>query len=171
MSILAEILKDIAVSEIMSIILYTISPDKTVQYAHNLMKGKHFGGLPVVEEHKLVGIVTHKDVSRVDVGKRNKSKVKDIMTKQVVTITQDEKASKAFEKMSELRVMRMPVTSNSGVLVGMVTLTDLDKAIKTLQSRKLGKGNMLSCSYCKAPLKITLSRTVRCEHCGQTTSF
>lgn len=155
----------------MSIKLYSISPDKTVEHANNLMKGKHFGGLPVVEENKLVGIVTRKDVAKVDVGKRSKSKVKDIMTKEVVTISQDDKASTAFEKMSELRVIRMPVVSKTGTLVGMVTLTDLERAIKTLQNRKLGKGNSLMCSNCHAPLKVTLNRTVKCEHCGYITTF
>jgi IMP dehydrogenase len=168
---MSDILKDIAVSELMSIKLYSISPYKTVEYANNLMKSKHFGGLPVVEENKLVGIITIKDVAKVDIGKRSKSKVKDIMTKDVVTISQEEKASTAFEKMSTLRVMRIPVVSNTGALVGMVTLTDLDRAIKTLNHRKLGEGNTLMCSNCHAPLSVTLNRTVKCEHCGYVTSF
>lgn len=68
--------------------------------------------------------------------------------------------------MSELRVMRLPVVSGNGSLVGMVTLTDFDRAIKNLQNRKITNINLMSCPNCNTPLKVTLSRTVKCEHCG-----
>lgn|GEM_PF-350511 len=168
---MSEILEQIDVSGLMSIKIYSISLDKTVEYAKKLMQSKHFGGLPVVENGKLVGIVTHKDISKVQLGKRSKTKVGDIMTKEVVTISVDEKASTALEKMSELRVMRMPVISKSGALVGIITLTDIDKASKKLQNRQLSTPKALFCPRCNAPLKITLSRTVKCEYCGQVTSF
>jgi len=92
----SEILEQIDVSGLMSIKIYSISLDKTVEYAKKLMQSKHFGGLPVVENGKLVGIVTHKDISKVQLGKRSKTKVGDIMTKEVVTISVDEKASTAL---------------------------------------------------------------------------
>jgi len=169
--LVSDILKQIAVSELMSIKVFSISSNKTVEYAKKLMQSKHFGGLPIVEDGKLVGIVTHKDISKVQLGRRNKTKVKDIMTKQVVTIFMDEKASTALEKMSELRVMRMPVISNSGALVGIITLTDIDKASKKLQKRQLSTPKALLCPRCGAPLKITINRTVRCEYCGEITSL
>lgn len=168
---MSSVLKQITVAQVMSLKVYSISPDRTVAHAHRLMRAKHFGGLPVIEDGRLVGIITRKDVARVQLGKKDKTKVKDVMTKQVVTVSPDDKVSTAFEKMAELRVMRMPVTSKTGALVGVVTLTDINKASKTLQKRKLSISETVKCSFCGAPLKVTIERIVTCEYCGRTTNL
>ena len=50
----------------------------------------------------------------IQFGERTKTKVKDIMTKPVVTVLPDEKVSNALEKTAELRIGRMPVLSKTG---------------------------------------------------------
>lgn len=168
---MSSILKDIPVSEVMSMKVFTISPDQTVEQAQNLMQKKHFGGLPVVDNGKLVGIVTLKDVGNIKVGKREKTKIRDIMIKQVVTISQKEKVSIALEKMSKLRVMRLPVVLGADTLIGVITLTDIEKASKMLQNRKISHSKSLKCKGCGAPLKVSISRTAICEYCGQATGL
>lgn len=168
---MSSILKDIPVSEVMSIKVYTISSDQTVEHAQNLMHKKHFGGIPVVDDGKLVGIITLKDVSNVEVGKREKTKIKDVMVKQIVTISPKEKVSTALEKMSKLRVMRLPVVSGTNTLIGVITLTDIEKTSRMLQNRKISHSKSLKCKGCGAPLKMTVSHTVKCEYCGMGNSL
>ena len=86
-------LERITVSEVMSLVVYSTSPDNTVAEAYGLLHGKHLGGLPVTENGKLVGIITHKDFKQVNFDNRNKTKVKDIMSKEVITTQPDERVS------------------------------------------------------------------------------
>ena len=128
---MASVLANITVAEIMSTKVHTISSDKTVEQAHNSMEAKGFGGLPVVDDGKLAGIITRKDVKNVDVEKRAKTKVNAVMTQQVLTTVPEERVSIVLEKMLKRKVGRMPVISKTGAVVGMVTLADIDKASKT----------------------------------------
>jgi len=128
---MASVLSNITVAEIMSTKVQTISSDKTVEQAHNSMEAKGFGGLPVVDDGKLAGIITRKDVKNVDVEKRAKTKVNAVMTQQVLTTVPEERVSIVLEKMLKRKVGRMPVISKTGAVVGMVTLADIDKASKT----------------------------------------
>jgi CBS domain-containing protein len=168
--ILSSVLANITVAEVMSIVVYSVSPEKTVAEAYGLLRGKHLGGLPVLENGKLVGIVTHLDVKRVDFSKRLKTKVKDVMSKKVVTVPPDEKVSTALAKMTELRIMRMPVVSSTGALVGFLAASDIERAVKTFRNRKLDVPQAIKCPNCSAPLEITINRVVTCEHCGHTSS-
>ena len=167
---MSSALANITVAEVMSIKVHSISSDKTVEQAYNLMNARGFGGLPVVDDEKLAGIITRKDVGNIKFEKRAKTKVKDVMTKQVLTTVPEEKVSIVLEKMSELRVMRMPVISKTGALIGVITLADIDKASKTLKNRKFDEPTILKCPNCSAPLAITINRTVTCQHCGHVLS-
>ena len=167
---MSSVLANITVAEVMSIVVYSISPEKTVAEAYGLLRGKHLGGLPVLENGNLVGIITHNDAKGVDFNKRLKTKVKDIMTKKILTVLPDEKVSTALEKMSELRIMRMPVVSSKGSLVGFLALSDIERAVKTLRNRKLDAPQTIKCPNCSAPLAVTINRRVTCEHCGHVSS-
>jgi CBS domain-containing protein len=168
---MSQILKEIPVSEIMSIKRYLISPKMTVAKAYNLMRGQRISGVPVVQENKLVGIVTRADVKKVDRKKRNVTQVKDIMTKEPITIFQDEKVSTAFTKISESNIHGMPVLSRNGALVGYLTITDIRRALRTLKSRTMNEPKANNCPFCGGKLPLTLNRVGVCEHCGRTVRF
>ncbi len=167
---MSSVLANIPVSEVMSLVVYSVSPEKTVYEAYGLLRGKHLGGLPVLENGKLVGIITHNDAKGVDINKRLKTKVKDIMTKKVVTVLPDEKVSTALEKMTKLNIMRAPVVSSTGALVGFLALSDVERAVKILRNRKLDSPQAIKCPNCGGLLAITLSRTITCQHCGHVLS-
>ena len=168
---MSALLTNIPVSEIMSVVVYPVSSDNTVSQAYGLMRGKHLGGLPVLENGRLVGVVTRADIKKVDLGKREKTKVKDIMSNKPVTVFSDDKVSTALEKMTKLRIGRMPVMSSTGSLVGWLSLTDIERAVKILRYRKVGTPQGKNCPHCSAPLPITISRTVTCQHCGNTVNL
>ena len=126
-----NLLANIPVSKIMSVV-YPTSSENTVSKAYGLMQGKHLDGLPVVENSELVGVITRSDINKIDFSQREKTKVKDIMSKQPITIGSEEKVSAALEKMTKLKIGKLPVISTTGALVGWLSLGDIDTAVKTL---------------------------------------
>jgi CBS domain-containing protein len=168
---MSQVLKQIDVAEIMSIKRYHISPEMTVAQAYRLMRAKRIGGVPVVQNNDLVGIVTRKDTKEVPSRKRNETRIKDIMTKKVITIFPDEKVSTALDKLSESNIRGMPVISRNGALVGFLTISDIERALRTLRNRSLNKPESNNCPFCGGLLPLTLNRVVVCEHCGRTVRF
>ena len=129
----------------------TISPDTSFHDALKLMKDKKIRRLPVVENDKLVGIVTEKDLlyaspsmaTTLDIWELHyllsKLKVKEIMTKEVITVREDDSIVKAALEMAENKVGALPVLNEAGNLVGIITETDIFKIfIEMMGTRRNG---------------------------------
>ncbi|ALM76333.1 IMP dehydrogenase [Thermococcus barophilus] len=98
----------------------TISPDETLDYALFLMEKHDIDGLPVIKDGKVVGIVSKKDIAA-----KEGQKVKDIMTKEVITVEEDISVEEAMKIMVENRIDRLPVVNKKGRLIGLITMSDL----------------------------------------------
>jgi acetoin utilization protein AcuB len=117
----------------------TISPETTVHDALAMMEEKKIRRLPVVENDRLVGIVTLLDLVRaspspatsLSVWELNyllaKLKVKDIMAKDVLDVQPEMPIDEAALLMREHRIGGLPVTEQ-GAVVGMITETDIFSA-------------------------------------------
>lgn len=116
--------------------IITIPPDMPVVDALNLMKREHIRRTPVVKEGKMVGIVSDKDllnaspspVTSLSVWEINyllsKITVKDVMTSQVITVTEDTPIEEAARIMADNKIGGLPVMHGEHV-VGIITETDL----------------------------------------------
>lgn len=105
----------------------TISPDLNAADAAGLMKTEDVGVLPVVQDGDLQGVVTDRDlVVRVLAERRDPMgvPVRDVMTRQPVTVTPDMQVSEARELMGEHEIRRLPVLKGRH-LVGMLSLGDV----------------------------------------------
>ncbi|HEX2267405.1 MAG TPA: CBS domain-containing protein [Actinomycetota bacterium] len=105
----------------------TISPGMNAFDAAGMMKSQDVGVLPVVEDTKLVGLVTDRDlVLRVLAERKNPIEVTvgDICTSSPVTVTPDMKLSEARELMEQHKVRRLPVMKGEE-LVGVLSLGDV----------------------------------------------
>ncbi|KUK13275.1 MAG: CBS domain-containing protein [Synergistetes bacterium] len=122
----------------------TIKPETSFQDALKLIRDKGIRRLPVVnEEGKLVGIVTEKDLLYASPSKAttldiwelsyllSKLQVKDIMTKDVVTVSEDIPIEEAAKIMADRKVGGLPVMRDGG-LVGIITETDIFKILLRL---------------------------------------
>lgn len=119
----------IPVSEVMSHKPITISPNSQVLSAAKLMVKKDISFLPVVEGRLLVGLITEGDILRkVFVKKKNpkKTKVKDIMVKNPISVSPDDDVSTVAKLMNEKEITKMPV-AEGGKIVGCLTEKDLLK--------------------------------------------
>ena len=106
-----------------------VTPDTKVRDVIDLMlKYKHLG-YPVVENGKLVGIVTLKDVINAD----EDARVKDVMSKDVVTVSPETNAFDALKIMSERGIGRIPVVED-GRLVGIVSRSDVVRVLEILEA-------------------------------------
>ena len=101
----------------------TIGDAATVADALQMMKQFHVGGIPVVDKtKKLVGIVTNRDL-RFE--RDYKRKIKEVMTKDVITATGRPSFDKAAKILQEHRIEKLPVVDKNGKLVGLITYRDI----------------------------------------------
>ncbi len=105
----------------------TDAADDTLAEASARMWRKQTGSLLVMENERLIGIVTERDLLRtVGEGKDPKSvTVRDVMTSQPVTIRPDLTLRAAAEIMFEKWFRHLPVTTDGGDVVGIISLRDL----------------------------------------------
>jgi len=129
----------------------TITPDVSVTDALRLMRERKVRRLPVLDSRgKLVGIVSAQDllyaspspVSSLSVWEMNyllaKLKVEEVMTRKVITVTEDTPLEEAARIMADNKIGGLPVTHDDK-LVGIVTETDLFKAfLELLGARQSG---------------------------------
>lgn len=104
----------------------TLSIDKTIGDALDLMKKYRISGIPVVDEkEKLVGILTNRDL-RFEPNR--KLKVKDLMTKEnLITAPLGTNLEKAEKILQKYKIEKLPVVNNYGILKGLITFKDIQK--------------------------------------------
>jgi acetoin utilization protein AcuB len=124
------------IKEIMKSDITSISPETKLSDAYSLMQKKNIRHLPVVEKNKLVGIVTDRDL-RLSTSRLAKhpfepeEAVKQIMSHPVKTTHPSDPIESAAQLMRELKIGCLPVVEE-GLLVGMVTITDMLDALLLL---------------------------------------
>ena len=105
----------------------TVSPGATVYDALALMAEKEIGALVVVENSKMVGIISERDYARKVILKGKSSKetlVRDIMTSDVIHVSPDQKVGKCLSLMTKKRIRHMPVLEKDR-LVGLLTIEEI----------------------------------------------
>jgi CBS domain-containing protein len=105
----------------------TVSPSQSLAEAAEVMKGEDVGSVPVVDEGRLAGILTDRDiVTRAVAEGRNPETVKvdEIASREVVTIDPEQDLDEALMLMASHRVRRLPVVEE-GRLVGMLAQADV----------------------------------------------
>jgi chloride channel protein, CIC family len=123
------LLTRIFVNDAMKADVLALSPRDTVAQAQQLMLGKSFRGIPVVDSDKVVGIATLGDLQRIPAERMASTNLVEVMTKNPLVAYPDESLLDAMDKMTNNRVGRLPVVSrDSGKLVGIVTMSDLIRA-------------------------------------------
>ena len=118
----------------------TITPDTTVQQIRELQLQYNIRSFPVVENERLVGIVTKRDLMFENNTGR---KTRDIMSKKLVTAAPNISLEKAKDMLHENRVEKLPLVDGSGKLKGLITITDIENKQKYPHSNKDKKGRLV----------------------------
>ena len=131
------------VREIMMGSPVTLKPDDTLDLANDIISLGRFRHIPVVENGKLIGIISERDLMGAAAvrifGLKQKSKsallkcvlIKDIMKKHVVTVEPDTPIKDAAHLMADKKIGCVPVLSE-GALVGLVTTTGVLRYVEGL---------------------------------------
>jgi CBS domain-containing protein len=105
----------------------TVSPDTTAGDAAQIMKSEDIGSLPIVEDDKLFGVVTDRDVAIriVAEGRGADTPVDEIASKDIVTVDPQQSLEEAARLMAQHQVRRLPVVEEDGRLVGILAQADI----------------------------------------------
>jgi IMP dehydrogenase len=119
----------------------TIREGSTVRDALALMAEYKIGGIPVVNEDRiLVGIVTNRDLRfEMNMDKR----IDEVMTKdKVITTNQSTDLESAAQILQKYKIEKLPVIDKDGKLIGLVTYKDITKAKDKPMACKDAKGRL-----------------------------
>jgi CBS domain-containing protein len=119
-------MKDILVADIMTRELFTASPTSNLMECAKKMVKNKVGSLVIVENKKLVGFISQKDILWAITKKENIDliKINDISPKKIAVIGPNSTVKEAIEKMKRLKFERLPVV-HKNKLVGFLTARDI----------------------------------------------
>lgn len=124
--------------------------DNTLQDADDIMARYKISGVPIVDEsHKLIGIITNRDIKFEDDMTKN---IEDVMTKEnLVTAKEGVTLEGAQQILKTHKIEKLPIVDEEGHLKGLITIKDIEKKIQYPNSAKDKKGRLL----CGAAVGIT----------------
>ncbi len=128
---------------------FYLSPEHTLGDANELMSKYRISGVPITEGRKLVGILTNRDLKfETDYSR----KISECMTSEgLVTAKVGTTMEEAKRILGAARVEKLPIVDDDFNLKGLITIKDIEKAIKYPNSAKDGKGRLL----CGAAVGVT----------------
>lgn len=121
-------LEDLKAGDVMVEELITIGPDEKIALADLIMTRSNIGALPVVEDGKIVGIITQRDImfaKNYDIGGL---KTKDLMSRELITADQNARLKTILGLMLENKIERLPVVDD-GKLVGLIVHDRILRAV------------------------------------------
>ena len=120
---------------------FFLSPDHTISDALELMERYRISGVPITTKGKLVGIITNRDIRF----ENNYSRlISEVMTKEnLITAFEGITMEEAQRKLMSTKIEKLPIVDKNGMLKGLITIKDIEKAIKYPNSAKDSQGRLL----------------------------
>ena len=120
---------------------FFLSPDHVVADANELMGKYKISGVPICRDGKLVGILTNRDMRFLtDFSQR----IEEVMTKEnLVTAPVGTTLEQAQEILRQHRIEKLPIVDAQGMLKGLITIKDIEKAVKYPNSARDKDGRLL----------------------------
>lgn len=128
---------------------FFLSPDHIVADANALMEKYKISGVPICRDGKLVGILTNRDMRFLS---DFSQKIGEVMTKEnLVTAPVGTNLEQAQEILRKHRIEKLPIVDDNGNLKGLITIKDIEKAVKYPNSARDKNGRLL----CAAAIGVT----------------
>ena len=121
--------------------VYTINSSQTIYQALLLLAEKNVGALPVLEEHRLVGIISERDYARKVILKGASSldtMVKKIMTERLISVSPETSLEQCLDIMTKRHVRHLPVIENDD-LVDFISIGDLVESVLAYKDRQISE--------------------------------
>lgn len=128
---------------------FYLSPDHYVYDANDLMAKYRISGVPICTNGKLVGIITNRDIRFLE---NYDIKISEVMTKDnIVTAPVGTTLIEAQRILRKHKIEKLPLVDDKGMLKGLITIKDIEKAIRYPNSSKDEYGRLL----CAAAIGVT----------------
>ncbi len=113
--------------EIMTSNVTTATREMTLQEVGVLMRVGDMGSLPIVEDKKLVGMITDRDIviRAIADGKDFTTKIGEVMTTEIFSVKPSDFVFEAIRLMGDKQIRRIPVVNESGELAGIISMADI----------------------------------------------
>lgn len=122
---------------------FFLSPEHLVSDANEIMARYHISGVPICENGKLVGIITNRDL-RFMMSEDYSTPIKEVMTHEnLVTAPVGTTMKEAQEILRHHRIEKLPIVDEKGYLKGLITIKDIEKAVKYPNSARDKNGRLL----------------------------
>lgn len=127
-TLLLELIKgnqntSVQVSDLMSFPVFMIDPKTSMEEVAHILRDKGCTGIPVVDNEKLVGVISRRDFQKIRKDSQLNAPVKAFMSTSVKSIEPDKSPAQAAGLMIKYDIGRLPVVDN-GQLVGIITRSD-----------------------------------------------
>jgi len=124
-----ELSYDLKIREVMTTSLRTATPDMPLSKVLDVLRINRISGLPVVDENRLVGILSIEDIVRAMEKNDLASPTSRYMTREVITVVSYDSIVRAIQTFTEIKLGRLPVVDENHKLVGMITKGDITRGI------------------------------------------
>lgn len=122
---------------------FFLSPEHLVSDANEIMARYHISGVPICENGKLVGIITNRDL-RFMTSDDYSTPIKQVMTHEnLVTAPVGTTMAEAQNILRHHRIEKLPIVDEKGYLKGLITIKDIEKAVKYPNSARDKNGRLL----------------------------
>lgn len=120
------------VRDLMTRDVHVARPEDTLQEVARRMADGDFGFVPVADGEQLVGTLTDRDIAirAVASGAMPTATVGEFVSRNALTVRDDEDLKAALDLMASRQIRRVPVIDKNGRLVGVVSLGDLSTRVK-----------------------------------------
>ncbi len=144
-------MKNLLVKDWMTTDVVIVEPKTLMLEAHRLMRSKKIRRVPFVGRGKIVGLITRSDVREAEPSHAtslntweihyllNKLEVKDVMTKDVLTIGPADTIKAAASTMHDVKIGALPVVNNHAELVGIITESDIFRILIAWFNEEVGE--------------------------------
>jgi CBS domain-containing protein len=125
--------------EIMTRNVKTAARENSLREVAEMMRDGDMGAVPVVENGKLVGIVTDRDivVRAIAEGKNTETPIAEAMTTEIFSARENDFVFEAIRLMGDRQVRRVPIVNETGELVGIIAMADV--ALETEDEREIAE--------------------------------
>jgi inosine-5''-monophosphate dehydrogenase len=130
---------------------FYLSPDHFVYDANEIMSKYRISGVPICEKGKLVGILTNRDLRFMSEEEFNQ-RISEVMTKEhLVTAPVKTTLEDAKNILKKHKIEKLPLVDKKGILKGLITIKDIEKAVQYPNSARDNNGRLL----CGAAIGVT----------------
>ncbi len=134
---------------------FYLSKDHYVYDANALMGKYRISGVPICENGKLIGILTNRDIRFLD---NFDIRIEEVMTKDnLVTAKEGTSLAEAQEILRRNKIEKLPLVDDEGNLKGLITIKDIEKALKYPNAAKDAQGRLI-CAAAIGATKDVLER-------------